>query len=517
MYKEKKILFHSSYGLWPFLEYELDIIQSHLNNGDTVYFVYCGGDNQACSANCLPSSEFDKSLLRCIECCSRVSSGIRWLDTNSGHLVPINLKKYSGFDRQAINLLLEKADQLDKNDSVLAHFINPEGFDLYEAAKSELISMYRDSNLSVTDFWPELRKLLHVSCTSFNAFNVLLRDLSPDVTYIFNGRLATYRPLVRLCERLGFEFFVYEYPGYGYENFTLCHNSYPHNLKWATSQLKNCFDSLSFSQTRVISEGSLWFENRLSRSSLKSDPYLSKSFDSIIPLALPDDWDKSQFNLAFFVSSPDEQCTIPEYIDFLPFYQDEFPGFILAHFPMIKLTIRVHPNLLDSNPLFIEKLYSYESHPMVSVVPADGQVDSYALVQQSDLIVCFASTVGAEAAYLKKPVICIGPSGYEFFDCVSTVTSVNHLFSCIKDALNGNFASFPPPEQRRLGACQFACAFMHQGVKPRFLRRSTFSGGVLVRNGSRTSIKAVFLLRLINKMLSFLYRFSLIRPFVACF
>ena len=72
------IMIHSAYGLWPMLEYELDIMQRELDAGNNVIFLYCRGDQKSCPANKEWANSTPKKRY-CIECKSRVEKGIDWL------------------------------------------------------------------------------------------------------------------------------------------------------------------------------------------------------------------------------------------------------------------------------------------------------------------------------------------------------------------------------------------------------------------------------------------------------
>ena len=82
-YVMKTIIINTAIGLFPMLEYELDIVQKELDKGNKVVF-YCTGGLQQCGAN-NPKGGHLKNRY-CSECKSRVYDGIKWLNAKSGML-----------------------------------------------------------------------------------------------------------------------------------------------------------------------------------------------------------------------------------------------------------------------------------------------------------------------------------------------------------------------------------------------------------------------------------------------
>jgi hypothetical protein len=83
------------------------------------------------------------------------------------------------------------------------------------------------------------------------------------------------------------------------------------------------------------------------------------------------------------------------------------------------LVLRIHPHLLykskierhywDEIGLNLQKRYSWFHY-----IPADSNINSYELIKNSRGIISCASTIGVEAAYLKKKSILLGRAFHEF-------------------------------------------------------------------------------------------------------
>ena len=80
------------------------------------------------------------------------------------------------------------------------------------------------------------------------------------------------------------------------------------------------------------------------------------------------------------------------------------------------LVIRVHPHLrhkAESYRRFWEQLPVPHN---CTIIPADSPVSSYGLIDASDLVVTYGSTVGIEATYYAKPSLLLGSAEYDNLD-----------------------------------------------------------------------------------------------------
>jgi len=62
-----------------------------------------------------------------------------------------------------------------------------------------------------------------------------------------------------------------------------------------------------------------------------------------------------------------------------------------------------------------------------------SEVDSYTLMEQSDVVVTYGSTTGVEAAFAGRPVIVMGPSAYDELGCAQRVRDRQQLIDAIAD------------------------------------------------------------------------------------
>jgi capsule polysaccharide export protein KpsC/LpsZ len=126
-------------------------------------------------------------------------------------------------------------------------------------------------------------------------------------------------------------------------------------------------------------------------------------------------FNKNKKNISIFISSEDENVAIGDFWKF-PFYSDQLDALqqiakSIELFPesQYDFYIRIHPNLKNINNPYTNKIIGF-NHPRFNVILPESTVNSYALIQNSDKVLTFCSTIAAEATFLEKPSIEAGKS-----------------------------------------------------------------------------------------------------------
>jgi hypothetical protein len=502
------VLIHTATGLWPMLEYELDIVQRELDRGNRVIFMYCRGNVGVCPAN-PPRSGQARKQRYCLECQSRVKSGLKWLDPGDGSLQAVEYDQYTASEEVSIQSLMDTLERSDKSNTAIKHIVNIEAVDVFEASYSTLMTNLRDSELDLKQHWSAFKNLLRIGISSYYSARRHLINYAPDRVYVYNGRISRFRPLMRLVQRQEKELFVYEYPGRDFLHYSLTRGTYPHDIGNASKELQDLFLKTAPDPVIVKNEAETWFLNRSQR---KLDGPQKLFLDSKL-VHMKDDhslpvWDKSFFNIVFFVSSQDELGGIEENVKDLPFGQVEAIKRIMEEFPDIHCYVRIHPNLAGVDKRFVDNLSNLEQIKGVTVIAPESPVNSYALVNAADLVLVYASTIGVEAAFQKKPVISIGKSTYGEFMCTATVRTDKDLMRLIHGAMNCDFSEFPSEAKRYEGACAFAWTQLHFGEKPEYLERGSYFGGYMVRNNVKSKIQSYYIFIIYNQLLDGLIEFK---------
>lgn len=494
----RNIFVHTSPALWPMIEYELDIAQRELDEGNRVIFLYCSGDQVACDAN-NPQVDQKISKALCKECVSRRLNSIKWLNGAKGQLVSLPYLNLNSMDISNISKVLDAIEVVGGDAQEIKKIVDSVADGIFDAACSTLMTSVRESTPNIQKYWEKFKLYLRVGLESHISAINHINHWHPETTYIYNARMNRYRPLMQAIKRLKREYVVFEYPMVGYENYMLFKNMHAHDIRGQSRILYESLNKSCIDEAEILKQGKAWFENRLSRRKMGFEPIFSGGQKRG---KLTNDWNDEIFNLSFFITSQDELNLIEEYSRTLPFGQIDAVKKISHQFPGIKIYVRVHPNLKKIDESFTAEINSLGLLPNVLIISADSDVDTYELVYKSNLVVSFGSTVGVEAAYMKKPSLVIGTSLYETFSCSANVYSEEGMISCINDAVNGQFNAFPDRSTAYLMACKYGWAFFNQGIKPKYINKLRYDFGYMVRGGVRTRIRANFTLKLINRIIN---------------
>ncbi len=392
-----KVLFLSVYnGRCPHFETELELMANHLEKGDDIYVLSCNGIFDICPSN------NDQSMVSCLLCRQRFEMGIGCLDSFRIKIFKLNKRKYL----QKIDLLPDKFNNVKE----LKRF-ELEGVDFGASVACSLISDLRDHEFDTILHKDRINRTLKASVLIYMNMVDFLKNIKPDISYIYNGRFAFDRSAMRACQKLSFPFFTYDM---GKTAYALCKNSFPQDLKRRKKEILDIWDYSEICEEDKKKIGKKWFiDNRERRGVFCKDQKQG---------LLPEKFDFSKRNVVIFNSSLDELETFPEWKSSLYFTENEGILRLTKAFEgekNIKFYLRIHPNLKslkNSQITSLKKLASCNCENLEIIWPED-LVDSYALLDACEKVIVFSSTMGLEASFWGKPVILLGRALYEDLGC----------------------------------------------------------------------------------------------------
>lgn len=378
----------------PHWETELEIAEQHLRRGDEVVFVVCTGE--------LPNCDFNPGHVsgECQACLGRRQDGLRLLCR------PVQIRKLVC----APDSVSSREIQLPNRTVDLAELrrLKLDEFDIGQAVVSSLISLCRDPAPALAEHWELLERLWMSSATTFQAVRRFLKSSPFDRIYLFNGRFAAMRAVLRAAQTAGVECLVHE-RGCDLKHYELYRNHLPHEIGPVEARIRTAWSEGDPAQREAIA--SMWFQSRRER--VESTWH---SFTKHQEMGkLPRGFDPHRHNLAVFCSSDDEFAAIGDCWTNLRF-PDQAQTLrqlcqSLQPNPEFQVYLRVHPNLANA-PRAAEKFENLRL-PNLTVIAATDPVDSYALLESSTTIVTFGSTIGIEALYWGRPSILLGPCFYQ--------------------------------------------------------------------------------------------------------
>lgn len=152
-----------------------------------------------------------------------------------------------------------------------------------------------------------------------------------------------------------------------------------------------------------------------------------------------------QRKVTFFLSSQDEFESLGRA------WKSPFPGFAdviretCLRNPDYLFCVRFHPNQATMASDVRRPFRDIEQLPNVVLYYPLDPANTYTLVDWSDVVVTFGSTVTAEACWTGKPAIMLGPSFYDQLDVAYTPASMDEFLQLLRQDL--------PPKPKENAAC----------------------------------------------------------------
>ena len=288
---------------------------------------------------------------------------------------------------------------------------------------SSLVSQFKDSSLTPLLQYDMCKKLATSYERSFRLAERILETRDISLTILFNGRFACVKGVADCCNDQGVKLMYHE-RGSSKDMFSL--NDYqPHDrlrfqrevsLSWNRKAKSNTIDTRlaqSFYESRRAGSPASWksFTSHQVTGSAKKLTEEAKARSS------------SGTVITFFSSSEDEFIAVDD-----AFHRDAFEWksqaeafALLAELALAKghsIILRQHPNLADKSVSDSSKwselsFMNPELRSRVINVNSASDVSTYELIDASDLIVCYGSTVGIEAIFWSRPSMLLSNSFYD--------------------------------------------------------------------------------------------------------
>jgi hypothetical protein len=291
-----------------------------------------------------------------------------------------------------------------------------EGFT--ETTRSALISFSRDPLPRVSrGMWAALERDFSAAADRVYATvsAVLFARPEIDSVCVLNGRFPYQRAVLEAALAQGRKVMHYE-KGEKPNTYWLEDHSTLDREK-TQSSVDGTLAHLSDEQARSLGRG--WMDRRSARGSAN---IYSRFFDDSGDDTTPSQ-KKSSTVVGLFTSSQDEFAALgPEW--HVQEWADQWDGFdhVLTHLEPYDYTfyLRVHPNFATkSHASFVRERARLEElrkkHPALRIIWHDEQVNSYALVNDTDVVVVWDSTIGLEASGRGKPVWELAASYYDLY------------------------------------------------------------------------------------------------------
>lgn len=420
-----KVAVFSTHVLWPpHYETELEIMQKHLDIGDTVHHIVCQKELNICDlivdhSFFTNSNPFIQKNEICNRCTIRRKNGSKLLKGKilQKHILNSNLKVSQNLRDEFSSLEDLKNYKLNK-------------YEIGESILSSMITYIRDPYFSVDKYKDVIYNYL-ISCwlTYYSVLDLLNKE-NYNLVYVFNGRFSYTRAIFRACQARNVDCFIHD-RGNSINYYEVFKNVTPHNLNYRVEEIRRYWE-IEPDKLKKEQVGSEFFKERVSG--------IEQSWFSFVRDQkygkLPDNWDQKKINIAIFNSSEDEfQAIGKEWQN--PIYLNQLDGIKkIINDPRIKndkslsLYLRIHPNLKGINNDYMQQLYALKSEQLTIIYP-ESEVSTYSLLLSSDKVLTFGSSVGIEAVYWGKPSILAGITFYRFLEATYNPNSHEELIQML--------------------------------------------------------------------------------------
>lgn len=445
----QKILIPALCNASPHQETELEIIEQHLSQHDEIYYISCNGEITNCFLWQYPTKD------ACSICKKKFSTGVSLLSKKISIL---------GWESSAEMYLQKKF--FFKNTAELKKF-SIDGKNIGLCVASTLISELNNEDFNTVAYAKLIQDNLSTAYFIYNSFKKIVERIQPNLVYLFNGRHTTEAPIIMVCKEKNIPFYTHEI-GNIFFRYRITYNSLPH----ATAPIEQECNKLypCYGHKQALEIANKFYSARREGEPLGGISYTQQQKHS----ALPDGFDPKKKNIVFFNSSIFEFAALPGFSSLSKYYNSEDEALLnvardCADDPDIHIYCRMHPNLSQKDNKQVRILRSLiGTNKNLTVIPPESDIDSYALMEQSKIIVTFHSTMGAEASFWGKPVIIIGFAAYRHLEGFYRPESHTELIKL----LHSDLKKLP-----NIGAIKYGLWMQEGGVPFKYyIPKTRFSG-----------------------------------------
>lgn len=465
----------------------LDAAKGQLCEGNEVFILYCSQSTQICKAN------YGKTPLICKLCVHETEKKLRdFRNERNCHVTSMDELMTPAI----IQLAAQQEFHYDDTESLKA--LQYKGIDIGYAALSTFASVTRNVMPTYNAYLKRYLNDMMRSCVRMIEAQMKYYDkVNPDLVIFHNGRHTNLKPIYRIAMQRGIDFICTErhWTKNGEDLYSTYVGDVPHSSKGKYNLMQLWWEQGPENKREVAET---FFLNKRYGKYAGDKIYTAKQIQG----KLPEGFDKTKRNIAIFNSSEDEYCSISAEVDKGALFKNQYEALktIFDHYKgdnSVHFYLRVHPNLGE---------VPYKSHTMlydlkydnVTIFPPDSPVSSYTLMDNSEKVLVFVSTMGLESAYWGKPVIALNEDFFSYMNIVYTPKNQTELFEMID---NPNLPNLKSDEC--LKAAYYCMGGSQEKLRyyPTIRRRTTIGPFILETFSQFTLFGSKLLLALILKFL----------------
>lgn len=407
----KKALVQLSLGVEPVqLGLTLEVMQRRQDEGYDIAAIVCDARLPSCDQN------VRHSFVGCIRCVGTRTNGLRALRRP---VRTIEIVHDAAAHRAQLRSLPRTFDTVAELTAVRVGT-----FDVGWAALSTLVSALREPQPDLALHRETLACLVVGASAVYLHVGRLLDEEGFDRVIVFNGRIADQRAALRAAQERSIPCDVVEVGG-AKDRVTVFPSVMPHDVDHATRAMNAAWQQAPDAKRRAAADS--FFVRSATAVPLVWDSFVSAQQRD----KLPRGFDPAANNVALFVSSEDEFVAISDSWNYGA-YPSQIDGIrhvidVCARDPSMHLYVRVHPGLRGMDNSQTRALRTLRDTSGLTIIEADSDVSTYALLRSARRVVTFGSTVGIEATYWGISSILIGQALFRGLDATHNAATAGDV------------------------------------------------------------------------------------------
>lgn len=400
----------------------VEIIRKHLDKKDNVFLL----TSYSKFLKCLPHSRY-----ACKNCREQQNYVVKDIFENQIEGIEIDIDSF----KDNFN-----CPEFKNVDEILNYRFD--SMPLGELSISQITDNYRQVVHKVEFLNQEIKPLIRYGLSLYQQTKKIIDIKKIDTVYAWNGRRVAEGPVLYAAKEKNINFYSY-ISGGNMDTFVIQPTSSSHDLSYAKDRMNRFYKEIFLNEDKrdyYITESKTFFDYmRYGGGKVWGYVYYNELFDNSIKIKKKND----KKLVTIFTSS---------YYEFYALGKDfRFKnGKDINHYknltkiinsPIINekydIRVRWHPNLSTAGSQeaeMINKIIAESSVKTIHYAPLN-KINSYELLELSDVVISFGSTIGAEATYYGKPSILWGVAYYEDTDAVYNVGSIIELENLLNNEL----------------------------------------------------------------------------------
>ena len=293
---------------------------------------------------------------------------------------------------------------------------------------STIGSQLRLDNMDILDKrWKKIKEKMYISSIGlYSYFDKFFNEQKVENFVIFNGRLSCARPSLAASKKNNINYNLFDAALNGKVPMYSVNEMF-HSINYEKKNALKTYVKFFKEADSIAQEYMFKKQNAISTNdyAYTKNQTIGHIDEKILELKKP--------LISFFVSSDDEYRFIGS--DWAGF---GLPDQIESIYKIINsslskkydFVVKMHPNQKNMHRSIKER-YRKLSESVNLLLP-ENKTDTYSLIMHSEIILNFCSTVGAEANYLRRPVVQIGASRFRLLPVANYVNSPEEAIEIIK-------------------------------------------------------------------------------------